>query len=226
MIWLSALVPIAEIAERLLRIFIKGDSAEGPPFTGPVTWSIDAKKQVIALNKGKEEVGLFFSRTNTDATVTALQPLKSGEQYNVTKDLQDFARGTVTIAPMAEGTSEGLTRLLTFAIRWLAPAMAVSIVRGVSFKYERTANGFVAKVDTTGPKITSVDLRVGDPNGCYVSVKSDFELTAGQTHEIKIPPGVNLDPMAREVDLTIEVDQAAFEEAVAERRALATPSED
>lgn len=227
MIWLSALVPIAEIAERLLRIFIKGDASEGPPFTGPVTWSIDSQKQVVALNTGTEDVGLFFSKADTDSTVTAFQPLKPKQKYKATEDLKDFARGTVTVAPIAEGAgAEVKFRLLTLAVRWLAPAVAVSIVRGVSVKYEKKENGFVAVVETTGPKVKTLDLRVGDPTGCIVSVKSDFELTAGATHEVKIPAGVNLDPIAKELDLAIEVEESAFEEAVAERRALATSSED
>lgn len=220
--WLNSVVEIAQVAERVLPLFLLAEDEEKEPWMcGPVAWSTEGS-EVHATNMGGDEVSLLYSKATPNAVVTNLQPLRKGKGYDASSNLEDFKDGSVTIAPVTATQVDGVPcRQITGTFKWVAMGAVVTVLKGVSFSYKKTDDGFIATVETTGPKISEVELRATDPNGNSTQARGKFgDGIAEDTVEIVIPEGAELDPQAAEFEVAIDLDEADYEAAVSRRREL------
>src|SRR5258706_9096835 len=223
--WLASIASIAGIAERIITKFIAQMAGAEQPALGSVIWGLEEKQgKVMAKNVGGEEVGLLSTKPEADGRiVTLFQPLKSGKGYDATNDFIEYGAGSVAIAPVVESSAGngGFGRSITGSFRLVAIGVVVTMIRGLTFKYQRGPNGFEVNLEATGPQIKRVNVRAVDLQGntTQTVVETKDGAVAG-TVSVPLPPGVNLDPAAQEIALTVEIDAASYEAAVGDRRQL------
>jgi hypothetical protein len=228
--WLASIASIAGIAERIITKFINPDpAAASSPVVGTVVWGLDSKgRKITAKNIGKEEVGLLFTKPESDGgNVSLYQPLQAGKGYDATGDFSEFSDGSLSIAPVVDSAADNFGRIVTGTFRLLGVGIVVNMIRGVTFRYNKTPTGFDATLETTGPEIKRVDIRAVDlqKNSTQTTVEFKQGSAVGNAVTVPLPAGVNLEPAAEEIMVTVEIDEASYEEAVADRRQLELDSD-
>jgi hypothetical protein len=228
--WLESLAQVAGVAGKLITGFLAAeDDAETSVDTGDIEWSYiqQSGKPAIVLAKNTSDlpVGLTYTLSRKNENLSIHQPLDPGNSYDATADIDDFLEGNVSAAPtVSEEAAAGPgARTVSFAISALSLGTAVAVIKGVTLSYDRSPTGFTAslKSDTVTP--LSAEIRARDFAGNSVSaglkIGSVAEQNGGGVFEIPLPSGVDLNPVAAQLNLSLELPVAAYEQATRERGA-------
>ena len=224
--WLGSLAQVAGVAGQLVSAFLMSeDGAESSAETGDSEWSYvqqAGKSPVIfAKNGSNAPVGLTFTLAREHQNLSVHQPLDPGNAYDATADVEQFLEGNVSAAPtVPEGVEGPGSRTVSFAISFLALGASVAVIKGVTLSYDRTPTGFKAsiKTDAVTPISARVTARDASGNAVSASLKVGQEASVESgVYEVELPPGVDLDPVADQLDLQLELPAAFYAEATRER---------
>jgi hypothetical protein len=248
--WLATSLQVAEIATNVLRQLVKAPPGahqdEGPYTTGTVQWYYDASgHQLHAYNNGSEEAALTYAKAITlqggaHGGIAEVVPLPAHHNRDVTVQQRDFFQGQVAVAPVVPfgpfgpPPQAGANRMVTFTINALVLGVTARILTGVDLSVGRNAQTGYYRVTISTPKapfhaaVKATDFRgnavtASASLGTGVSVNAGVSLNGAQTLVIELPAGVDLSPVVQNLSAEITMPIAAYEQAVAERRALATP---
>lgn|GEM_PF-4569594 len=226
--WENAIISVAEIAARIIPLFLaeedRANGAPGPAWdTGGVRWRLDAQDAVVAENTAEEEIGLLFSKPIENGSLSVMVPIPMHKAAKVTKQIEEYGPGDVAAAPLAKvaGIDGPGYRRVTGCFRYVQVGAAIALLNGIRYRFVANGNVYEGCLETTGPRIRSVEYRMKDTHGNSSSGSAKFEDGEIQG-ELRFPiaSGVELDPMAEEVLLILEIDEDSFEAAVAEQRKL------
>jgi hypothetical protein len=226
--WLGSLAQVAGVAGQLIASFLADDEGktQSRAATGEVEWSYvqQAGKQplILARNDADAPVGLTYTLARENQNLSVHQPLDPGNSYDATADVDQFLDGNVAVAPTgpAAAGDDDLGRTIVFAISFLAIGAAVAVVKGVTLSYNRTPTGFAVSITSDAVPITArVTARDSSGNAVSAELKTGSTGADGNVYEIELPPGVDLDPVADQLDLVLELPGTFYESATAERSA-------
>jgi hypothetical protein len=225
--WLGSLAQVAGVAGQLITAFLADDAkSQSVTSTGEVEWSyVQQSGQspiIFAKNGADAPVGLTYTLARENQNLSVHQPLDPGNAYDATADIDQFLDGNVAAAPLTaamDAAGPG-ARTVAFGIGFLALGTSVAIVRGVTLSYNRTPTGFTAsiKTDAVTPISAQVTARDSSGNSVAAGIKIGAGAPAdGGVYEIPLPDGVDLDPVAAQIDLLLELPAAFYAEATRER---------
>jgi len=228
--WLAVGGQVVDLASSIASLFGEGETAASDPYTvGTVQWS-NIGGTIAAVNAGQTDLLLSYSmiqdQAGTPGTSMIVQPLKAGNGYDATSDLAEFQGGSFSILPEVEADGDTLTQALTFAIKSISVAVSIGIVGGISAGFGKNpSGGYTFTIQSTGPQLSSAKVKVTDVDGTSADLDMQFTNSAndGTTSTVDVPPGLNMSPTVGELDITLQVDVAAMDEIVGDRRSRCVP---
>jgi hypothetical protein len=164
----------------------------------------------MAKNEHDSKIGISISQTTTQGTVSSY--LELDDEADFTQQLRDFPEGEIAIAPTAATVEVGAGSFsrVTGAFKLVYLGATVTLLKGLTFKIEKAGSesngGFQVTIDSTS-RIREADLTITDVRGSEVTAKVAFDDEAGGMVSFPIPSGVDLDPAAMNVTLTLGVEE-------------------
>lgn len=149
------------------------------------------------------------------STTTAPVSIPPQSATNVTQLVNEFVGGgSYMICPQPTSTQANLTQAISFAIKALSFAAAVSIINGITASFGQNNDGtWTLSIMSTGPSIMNGSVNVTDVNG--VSAMVNLVLGQGakadgtQTCTANFPSGMALMPTVADLEVNLQISAAS-----------------
>ncbi|MCG8455519.1 MAG: hypothetical protein MI919_04490 [Holophagales bacterium] len=233
MSWTKILKPAAGIAGGLLTAYSESAAAASfsgdlvaSTFTGDIEWGQESTGNYVAINRGNVTTRLAFSQTPSDSSPeTDAVTLEPGFFADVSEQLRAFNSGNVCVgrANDSEGATEASDgKILSAGFTYLALNAVATINDGLSIAYYVSVDGNgYCTITADEPPVGEWTVNVQTTDGQGGSVGVDAVLTRGNSvggsgsdawqWTINLPPGVDLNPLVEQCDVSVTVEEDEFQ---------------